>query len=138
MEIIVAYKQNGQYLHPDHGFPARCIIPGWIAGRMVKWLSEIKVTDQESDNYYHFYDNKVRYVTLESILPSPCPRRSSTEHRGVSYPSIVQLLDKATVSEGLNSSAHVAESETNTWIHGITTTQQQGYNGMACTRWLSR
>lgn len=68
MEIIVAYKQNGQYLHPDHGFPARCIIPGWIAGRMVKWLAEIKVSDKESDNYYHYYDNKVWYSCLPDIF----------------------------------------------------------------------
>ena len=70
MEIIVAYKQNGQYLHPDHGFPARCIIPGWIAGRMVKWLAEIKVTDRESDNYYYYYDNKVRSNAMQT--PRSC------------------------------------------------------------------
>jgi DMSO/TMAO reductase YedYZ molybdopterin-dependent catalytic subunit len=69
MEVIVAYKQNGQFLHPDHGFPVRCIIPGWIAGRMVKWLCEIKVTDEECDNYYHHYDNKVRLQEFAKPLP---------------------------------------------------------------------
>jgi nitrate reductase (NAD(P)H) len=34
------------------------IIPGFIGGRMVKWLSEITVTEKESDNFYHYYDNR--------------------------------------------------------------------------------
>ncbi len=33
------------WLVPDHGFPVRIIIPGFIGGRMVKWLSEITVTE---------------------------------------------------------------------------------------------
>eukprot|EP01025_Chloroclados_australasicus_P053972 TRINITY_DN6396_c0_g1_i1.p1 TRINITY_DN6396_c0_g1~~TRINITY_DN6396_c0_g1_i1.p1 ORF type:complete len:468 (-),score=51.80 TRINITY_DN6396_c0_g1_i1:460-1863(-) len=58
-DVMLAYKQNGRYLHPDHGFPVRIVIPGWIGGRMIKWLSEISVTDHESTNYYHYYDNKI-------------------------------------------------------------------------------
>ena len=35
------------------------LIPGFIGGRMVKWLSEVTVTEAESDNHYHFMDNRV-------------------------------------------------------------------------------
>ncbi|GLT84994.1 hypothetical protein SLE2022_031970 [Rubroshorea leprosula] len=58
-DIILAYMQNGELLTPDHGFPVRMIIPGFIGGRMVKWLKRIIVTTQESDNYYHYKDNRV-------------------------------------------------------------------------------
>lgn len=58
-DIMLAYMQNGERLAPDHGFPVRIIIPGFIGGRMVKWLKRIIVTTQESDNYYHWKDNKV-------------------------------------------------------------------------------
>ncbi|KAK1558278.1 hypothetical protein Q3G72_000649 [Acer saccharum] len=58
-DIIIAYMQNGERLSPDHGFPVRMIIPGFIGGRMVKWLKRIIVTTQESDNYYHYKDNRV-------------------------------------------------------------------------------
>ena len=58
-DIMIAWKQNGLYLEPDHGFPVRIIIPGYIGGRMVKWLSTITVTAEESDNFYHFKDNRV-------------------------------------------------------------------------------
>ncbi|KAJ9557525.1 hypothetical protein OSB04_012139, partial [Centaurea solstitialis] len=43
-DIILAYMQNGEKLLPDHGFPVRMIIPGFIGGRMVKWLKRIIVT----------------------------------------------------------------------------------------------
>ncbi|GAX75762.1 hypothetical protein CEUSTIGMA_g3205.t1 [Chlamydomonas eustigma] len=58
-DVIIAYKQNGRWLTPDHGFPVRMIIPGFIGGRMVKHLEEITVTEQESNNFYHFHDNRV-------------------------------------------------------------------------------
>ncbi|GER49225.1 nitrate reductase [Striga asiatica] len=58
-DIILAYMQNGERLSPDHGFPVRVIIPGFIGGRMVKWLRRIVVTTRESDNYYHYRDNRV-------------------------------------------------------------------------------
>jgi len=58
-DVILAYEQNGLRLTPDHGYPLRMIIPGWIGGRMVKWLTKIIVTEKESDNYYHFFDNRI-------------------------------------------------------------------------------
>ncbi|ONM03646.1 Nitrate reductase [NADH] 2 [Zea mays] len=58
-DIMLAYMQNGEPLLPDHGFPVRVIIPGCIGGRMVKWLKRIVVTPAESDNYYHYKDNRV-------------------------------------------------------------------------------
>mmetsp|Transcript_55608 Transcript_55608/g.130280 ORF Transcript_55608/g.130280 Transcript_55608/m.130280 type:complete len:874 (-) Transcript_55608:259-2880(-) len=58
-DVILAFEQNGQRLTPDHGYPIRMIIPGWIGGRMVKWLTKIMITDKESDNYYHYFDNRI-------------------------------------------------------------------------------
>ncbi|KAL8231730.1 hypothetical protein R6Q57_001508 [Mikania cordata] len=58
-DIILAYMQNGEKLLPDHGFPVRMIIPGFIGGRMVKWLKRIIVTTPASENYYHYKDNRV-------------------------------------------------------------------------------
>ena len=59
MDVILAFEQNGRRLIPDHGYPVRVIIPGWIGGRSVKWLTKIVVTDKESDNYYHYFDNRI-------------------------------------------------------------------------------
>ncbi|KAL0665338.1 hypothetical protein Bca4012_102176 [Brassica carinata] len=67
-DIILAYMQNGELLTPDHGFPVRVIIPGFIGGRMVKWLKRIIVTPQESDNYYHYKDNRVLPSCVDAEL----------------------------------------------------------------------
>ena len=58
-DVFLAYEQNGEKLTPDHGFPLRLVIPGYIGGRMIKWLNEISVTAEESDNHFHFMDNRV-------------------------------------------------------------------------------
>ncbi|CAO2040533.1 unnamed protein product [Urochloa humidicola] len=58
-DVILAYMQNGEPLAPDHGFPARVIVPGFIGGRMVKWLKRIIVASSESESYYHYRDNRV-------------------------------------------------------------------------------
>jgi nitrate reductase (NAD(P)H) len=58
-DVILAYKQNGRLLLPDHGAPLRVIIPGYIGGRMIKWLEEVSVAADESSNYFHFHDNRV-------------------------------------------------------------------------------
>ena len=58
-DVMVAYENNGVPLTPDHGFPLRLIVPGWIGGRMIKWLEEIRVTREPSDNFYHYNDNRI-------------------------------------------------------------------------------
>lgn len=58
-DVILAYKMNGEWLSPDHGFPLRVIVPGCIGGRSVKWLTKIDVSETESSNLYHYFDNKV-------------------------------------------------------------------------------
>ena len=65
-DVIVAYEQNGKRLHPDHGFPCRVLIPGYIGGRMIKFLSKVIVTDAESKNFYHFNDNRVLPVGVDA------------------------------------------------------------------------
>ena len=58
-DVILAFEQNGEKLQPDHGYPVRMIIPGFIGGRMVKWLKRIWASTVESNNYYHYFDNRV-------------------------------------------------------------------------------
>merc|ERR1719407_406578 len=58
---MLAFMMNGELLHPDHGYPVRLLMPGYIGGRMIKWLSTISVTETEGDehSHYHWYDNRV-------------------------------------------------------------------------------
>ncbi len=48
---IVAYEVNGQPLPPQHGFPARLLVPGWYGMTNVKWLAEIEVISEPFAGY---------------------------------------------------------------------------------------
>ena len=58
-DVLLAYEMNNVPLPPDHGYPVRLLIPGYIGGRCVKWLSKIWVTDTENSSHYHIWDNRV-------------------------------------------------------------------------------
>ncbi|WP_237774094.1 sulfite oxidase [Actinosynnema sp. ALI-1.44] len=44
-DVLVAYEMNGRPLPPDHGYPARLVVPSWIGISSIKWLGEIEVSD---------------------------------------------------------------------------------------------
>lgn len=56
----------------------RIIIPGHIGGRMVKWLEEIEVTNQESQNHYHFHDNRVLPSHVDEALAKAEGKRTGS------------------------------------------------------------
>jgi DMSO/TMAO reductase YedYZ molybdopterin-dependent catalytic subunit len=35
---------NGDALPPDHGFPARLVVPGWVGIASIKWLGSIEIS----------------------------------------------------------------------------------------------
>ncbi len=49
---MLAHALNGQPLSPEHGFPLRTVVPGYIGARSVKWLVKIVVSDVASPNHY--------------------------------------------------------------------------------------
>ncbi len=51
-EVLLASELNGMPLTPEHGFPLRTIVPGWIGARSVKWLGRITLSAEPSCNYF--------------------------------------------------------------------------------------
>jgi len=51
-EVLLASELNGEPLPPDHGFPLRSVVPGWIGARSVKWLGRIVLSEEPSRNYF--------------------------------------------------------------------------------------
>ncbi|MEO8499251.1 MAG: molybdopterin-dependent oxidoreductase, partial [Planctomycetota bacterium] len=49
---LACYEMNGEPLAPDHGFPIRTVVPGYVGARSVKWLGKIIVSDRPSTNHY--------------------------------------------------------------------------------------
>jgi sulfite oxidase len=68
-EVLLAYEMNDEPLAPEHGFPLRAVVPGYIGARSVKWLSDITLQDAPSDNYFQAQEYKLfpPYVTEETV-----------------------------------------------------------------------
>lgn len=43
-DVLLAYEMNGGPLPPDHGFPARVIVPSWVGIASIKWVGRIEVS----------------------------------------------------------------------------------------------
>jgi DMSO/TMAO reductase YedYZ molybdopterin-dependent catalytic subunit len=48
-DTLLAYAMNGEPVAPDHGFPLRAIVPGWVGINNVKWVGRIEVRDAAID-----------------------------------------------------------------------------------------
>ena len=64
---LLAYEMNGEPLAPEHGFPLRVVVGGYIGARSVKWLSGISLQEEPSDNHYQAVEYKLfpPHVTAE-------------------------------------------------------------------------
>jgi sulfite oxidase len=51
-DVLLATHLNGSPLPPQHGFPLRTVVPGWIGARSVKWLAKITLLEEPSANYF--------------------------------------------------------------------------------------
>lgn len=58
-EVLLAYAMNDAPLTPIHGFPLRALVPGYIGARSVKWLANIDVRAEPSDNYFQRHAYKL-------------------------------------------------------------------------------
>ncbi|KAK6750357.1 hypothetical protein RB195_002373 [Necator americanus] len=58
-ETIVAYSMNGTDIPRDHGAPLRCVVPGFVGARQVKWLKTIRLSDVESPSHWQQKDYRV-------------------------------------------------------------------------------
>jgi sulfite oxidase len=58
-EVMLADTMNGEPLRPEHGYPLRALVPGFIGARSVKWLERITVQADESRNHFQSRAYKV-------------------------------------------------------------------------------
>ena len=65
-ETLVAFKMNGRFLPPEHGFPARALVPGHFATDSVKWLSRIVILADE-DRPEAFYSSGMDRLYLRKL-----------------------------------------------------------------------
>jgi DMSO/TMAO reductase YedYZ molybdopterin-dependent catalytic subunit len=45
-DVLLAYEMNGEPLPPDHGFPVRLLVPGWVGIANIKWVGQLEASQQ--------------------------------------------------------------------------------------------
>lgn len=69
-DTLLVYAMNGEPLLPDHGFPVRVIVPGWVGIAHIKWVGSIEVSEQALYSEY----NTTKYILIgedyEAMPPS--------------------------------------------------------------------
>ncbi len=68
-DVLLAYEMNGAPLPPDHGFPVRLVVPGWIGIASIKWLGRIEVADRPLYSYW----NTTQYRMTGPGYPADSP-----------------------------------------------------------------
>ena len=62
-DCLIAYRQNGEMLRPEQGYPVRLVVPGWQGNMWIKWLRRIEIGDQpwytreETSKYTSLFEN---------------------------------------------------------------------------------
>ena len=46
-DAILAWGANGEALLPDHGYPLRLVLPGWVGIASIKWLGSLEVSRRQ-------------------------------------------------------------------------------------------
>jgi DMSO/TMAO reductase YedYZ molybdopterin-dependent catalytic subunit len=85
-DTLVALAMNGEVLPPDHGYPARVVVPGWLGAASIKWVGRIQVSARP----LHVPWNTEDYVL---IGPDHPPQGSShgAPITGIPVASLVEL-----------------------------------------------
>ncbi len=92
-DCLIAFKQNGEALRPEQGYPLRLVVPGWEGNMWVKWIRRIEVGDQpwyareETSKYTDLLANgQARSFTwvmdAKSVITNPSPQAPITHGPG--------------------------------------------------------
>lgn len=94
-DALVVVAMNGEPLPPDHGFPARLLVPGWAAIASIKWLGSLVVTDRPTFTPW----NTQVYVMKGPDYPPAAGGRPVVVHEQV-MKSAVELDRFAAIAAG--------------------------------------
>jgi sulfane dehydrogenase subunit SoxC len=70
-DTILAYAMNGEPLPPDHGFPVRVLVPGWIGMANIKWVGRLEVSEEALFSPW----NTDTYILMGSDYPPSPPAK---------------------------------------------------------------
>ena len=51
-DVLIAHSLNGAPLSPEHGFPARLVVPGFYGTNCVKWICRLELADARPEGLF--------------------------------------------------------------------------------------
>jgi DMSO/TMAO reductase YedYZ molybdopterin-dependent catalytic subunit len=85
-DTIVAWAMNGAELPPDHGFPARLIVSGWLGAASIKWVGRLEVTTRHIEVPW----NTIDYVLVGPDYP---PEGELARGPAITEPALSSLVE---------------------------------------------
>ena len=73
-DALLAWKMNGEDLLPDHGYPLRLVLPGWVGIASIKWLGSLEVSTTELTSPWN-----TKWYTIGGVPLAENPVRSAWE-----------------------------------------------------------
>ena len=143
---VLADQMNGQQLTPDHGYPLRTIVPGYIGARSVKWLGKIVVSDKPSPNHYLATAYKlvkktdpIDWTESGPIYRYPINGAIATPEAGVTVPAGRLDISGYVLPTGLmNSRAHRIEISTDNGVTWVAAKVTDGNSDFCWQLWKAR
>jgi DMSO/TMAO reductase YedYZ molybdopterin-dependent catalytic subunit len=101
-DVLLVYELNGKPLPPDHGFPVRVLVPGWIGVANVKWVGHIEVSETPLTSAW----NTTQYRLFGENYPDTPVLSTQTVKSAFELPFPASLQRGWQLLEGRSWSAH--------------------------------
>jgi DMSO/TMAO reductase YedYZ molybdopterin-dependent catalytic subunit len=110
-ETWIAYEMGGAALTPEHGFPARVLIPGRFGMKQPKWLRRIQLAERDVAGYWEQrgWDAQA-FVKTMSRIDEPQPGDSVPAARPFTVYGIANSGDRGI------SRVEVSPDDASTWL----------------------
>lgn len=72
-DTLLALAMNGRPLPPDHGYPARVVVPGWLGTASIKWVGRIQVAEEPLYSYWNTHDYVLSGPDYAPVGPADGP-----------------------------------------------------------------
>ncbi|MFT7414303.1 MAG: sulfane dehydrogenase subunit SoxC, partial [Methylophagaceae bacterium] len=124
-DAILALYQNGERLRPESGYPMRLVLPGWEGILNVKWLRQLRLTNEpamsrdETSQYTELQpDGTARQFTFimeaKSLITSPSLGMILPDN-----PGIYQISGLAWSGRGKITRVEISADSGDTWVDAV-------------------
>jgi len=94
-DTILALRMNGKPLAPNHGRPARLVVPGWVADDWMRWLTDVEVRPDEAKGFY--YETAYRFPVKPGAPGEAVPADQMRPMTQLNVKSLIGSLDDGQV-----------------------------------------